>query len=170
MTGYTAAQLDDIQGKWNLRFPPDLLEVYRRRRRVIDNELGFDWLKTPTDNIRKQLQWPLTGMLFDIEKNDFWLPEWGERPSDASDRHDIARSAIAAAPKLIPIHGHRCIPETPHKAGNPIFSVWQTDSIHYGANLDDYIARENGDQSAQWPPCREIPFWSRLVRLNSGIE
>lgn len=46
------------------------------------------------------------------------------------------------APKLIPILSHRYQPGEPHLAGNPGSSVYQTDSIHDGDDLADYLAHE----------------------------
>lgn len=65
---------------------------------------------------------------------------------------------------------HRFIPDTPAAAGNPVFSIVQTDIIHYGSDLADYFAREFGVPRPSWAAQapKEIPFWSDLVRLNSG--
>jgi hypothetical protein len=50
---------------------------------------------------------------------------------------DLARTINEEA-KLIPIFVHRMMPDDPHLAGNPVFSVHQTDIIHYGFALADY--------------------------------
>lgn len=78
---------------------------------------------------------------------------------------------MAKAPKLIPILGHRYIPEEPHERGNPVFSVYQTDVIYYGADLEDYFRREFA--SAPWgagavEPRKRVPFWSDLVERNTA--
>ena len=52
----------------------------------------------------------------------------------------VAKRAMDAAPKLVPIAGHRFIPEAPHEEGNPVFSVHQTDIIYYGRDLAEYAA------------------------------
>jgi len=80
----------------------------------------------------------------------------------------VLTQVLSHAPKLIPIFGHRYLPATPSQAGNPIFSVYQSDVIHYGADLADYLDREeNGWESLPWPEVREIDFWSELVRRNA---
>jgi len=170
MSGYTQIELDDIQEKWGLKFPPDLYALYRERRKLIDlgDGLGsFDWLEAPEALIEDQLQWPLEGFLFDI-RHGLWWPEWGERPlmPDAAEEH--FRSVFARAPKLIPVFGHRYIPDEPHEAGNPVFSVWQMDVIHYGANLEDYVARETRNRAfeEEWRPLKKIAFWSSAVEYN----
>jgi hypothetical protein len=162
MNGYSDNELNDIRQRYKIRFPPDLEEIYRKRRSVIPKD-DFDWIKTPRAHIERMLAWPLEGMLFDIEHNVFWLTEWGERPSKKIAREEIARAAVAAAPKLIPVHGHRYIPEEPDTHGNPIFSVHQTDIIVYGANLADYILHETHKSRGAIPPFKKIRFWSALA-------
>jgi hypothetical protein len=170
MSGYSEQELIDIQQRYKVQFPPDLTEIYRERRSVIPRD-DFDWVKTPRAVIEGMLAWPLEGMLFDIENNAFWLPEWGERPNQKSDREKIACAAIAAAPKLIPVYGHRYIPEEPHARGNPIFSVYQTDIIYYGANLAAYVLAETHKhrlpeahtEQDVIPSFTRIRFWSRFT-------
>ena len=161
MSGYSDRELDDIRQRWKIRFPPDLMDIYRKRRSVLPKD-DFDWIRTPRHQIQSMMDWPLEGMLFDVENNVFWLKEWGEKPKSKSAREEIVRAALAAAPKLIPVHGHRYIPETPHARGNPVFSVHQTDIIYYGANLADYILHETHKPRGVIPPFRRIPFWSRF--------
>ena len=111
-------------------------------------------------------------MIFDVEHNALWLNEWGERPSTPEDRAEIVRQAVAAAPRLIPIFAHRYLPSEPNLAGNPDFSVYQSDIILYGANLNDYVEREINDRSSHaWPEgIRHIRFWSDLVDRNNSYE
>ena len=167
VSGYGDQELEDIQQKWRLRFPPDLVAIYRQRRSVIRG--GFDWVKTPVAEIRQMLDWPLEGFLFDV-KHGKWWPEWAERPEQIRDAEEKVRAIFAKAPRLIPIHGHRYIPEEPHEIGNPVFSVWQMDVIHYGANLDDYVEREEQRKTGNWPALKSIRFWTRAVELNAGDE
>jgi hypothetical protein len=81
---------------------------------------------------------------------------------------------LAAAPKLIPVFLHRMMPDEPRKAGNPVFSVHQTDIIYYGHDLPDYLRQEF--QVARWwtrpSEPRRIRFWDierfPEVRWNDG--
>ena len=172
MNGYSQSELADIQAKWRFRFPPDLMAILLERRRVID--LGerfrsFDWLETPDNQIAEALNWPFEGFLFDVE-HGLWWPEWGEMPSDLLVRRERFKEIFARAPKLIPVYGHRYIPEEPHEEGNPIFSVWQMDVICYGANLADYIEQETKTPvaaSREPVPVKGIDFWSRAVEFNT---
>jgi hypothetical protein len=159
MPGYTQDQLDDAQARYGLRFPPDLVDFYREQR----IQGGWDWTRDE-QKIRSMLAWPFEGLLFDIEHNTFWLPDWGERPESAEARAEVLRAALSFAPKLIPLFSHRYIPETPHEGGNPVFSVYQSDIIHYGADLHDYLDRERYGASKPWPGAiKRIPFWTDIV-------
>ena len=128
-----------------------------------------NWRDPFSDEIAKSLAWPLDGMCFDIEHDAFWMPEWGERPEPLEQACAIAREAVRSAPVLIPIFGHRYMPATPSRGGNPVFSVHQTDIIFYGYDLPDYLHKEfgvpNPFEVPEWP-LPEIEFWTRLEELN----
>lgn len=163
--GYTQGELDAAQERYELRFPPDLIELLLDRRPAD----GWDW-RADDVGIRRALDHPLSGLLFDLEHNELWWPEWGERPPTAEERAEVLTAVVRAAPRLVPVIAHRYIPEEPHEAGNPVFSVMQSDVIYYGADLADYFEREF--YPAPWPgkPVRDgvrfIPFWSVLVERN----
>ena len=166
---YTRSQLEDAQAKWDLRFPPDLMALFLERRPVYDRGHMVDWVADSDERIRDALDWPLRGFWIDVEKAGIWWPEWGKKPSNRDARYEVLKAAFNKAPTLIPIYGHRYIPDEPHEDGNPVFSVWQTDVIYYGANLTDYFDREFGDgREKPWPVAlKDIPFWS-LAELRNG--
>jgi hypothetical protein len=165
--GYTRGELDAAQERYGLRFPPDLIELFLERRPLS----GWDW-RIDDEGIRRALAHPLGGLLFDLEHNDLWWPEWGDRPPTADERAEVVTAIVAAAPRLIPLVAHRYIPETPHEPGNPVFSVMQADVIYYGANLTDYFQREFHVRLYDRVPVKQdfrfIPFWSELVERNCG--
>lgn len=171
MTGYTATELDDIQAKWSLRFPPDLLALLRERRSVIPGD-SFDWITSADADIQAILDWPLESFIFDVD-HGYWWCDWGPPPESMEARHEQLRALFAAAPKLIPVFGHRYLPETPHESGNPVFSVYQMDVITYGANLEEYIRHElepSGDGPCPQPGdprVKHIAFWTRAVEINN---
>jgi hypothetical protein len=160
--GYTESQLDHIQDKYDLVFPPDLKGLFSEKRPA----KGYDWFDEAV--IRQILSWPFEGLVFDIEYNELWWPEWGNRPESSFDRKEILRQVISKVPKLIPIQGHRFLPETPSEPDNPVFSVYGADTICYGANLDDYFVRDiEGWSATPWPTTiKQVPFWSTLVERN----
>ena len=157
--GYTQAELARAQRRFGLIFPPDLVALLRRKRPVE----GHDW--TDDRAIRRALEWPLNGLLTSVENGQLWWPEWGRLPATARAREEVLREVVSRAPKLIPLIGHRYLPEQPHEPGNPVFSIFYTDAICYGANLKDYFEREfSGWDSKPWPAqIKYIPFWSDLV-------
>jgi hypothetical protein len=167
-SGYTQSELDAAQERFGLRFPPDLVELFLDRRPLA----GYDW-RTDDDAIIRALQHPLEGLLFDLEHNDLWWPEWGERPASAAERAEVLTKVIGGAPRLVPLLGHRYIPEQPCASGNPVFSVMQSDTIYYGADLEDYFSREFLFDPLLRPlraDVRRIPFWSDLVDRNPLVS
>ncbi len=109
---------------------------------------------------------PLEGILFDVDHNEIWPAEWGPKPTIKDERARIVREIVQDAPRLIPIYGHRYIPDEPSEAGNPVFSVHQTDIVHYGNNLLNYFQREFRvplpDFAAEKP--RPIRFWDHALK------
>jgi hypothetical protein len=112
---YSQTELEDIQDRWKLRFPPDLLELMRCRRPLLTG--GFDWLKTSPSEIQRALEWPFEGLWFDVQENGLWWPEWGVKPKALFDQVKKLGEVVAKAPKLIPLHGHRYLPEIPNERG-----------------------------------------------------
>jgi hypothetical protein len=166
MAGYTQTELDDVQARWQLRFPPDLIAILRERRHVVPDARynTHDWVADSPDRIRQLLNWPFESFLFDVQ-HGYWWPEWGPMPADMREREEKFGAIFRSAPKLIPLSGHRLLPEDPCEAGNPVFSVYQMDVVHYGANLSHYIARELRaiEYGAAWPALKRIPFWTTAV-------
>lgn len=154
--GYTRTELDDAQARYGLRFPPDLIALLLERQPT----LGYNWRGESSD-VRRMLAWPLEMLMHGVE-DGFWWPEWGERPDQARDRREVVESALLAAPRLIPLYGHRFIPETPSEAGNPVFSMHGFDTIYYGANLTEYF-RNEFEGRHEIGATRHIAFWSDIV-------
>ncbi|MBW8860507.1 MAG: SMI1/KNR4 family protein [Caulobacter sp.] len=157
---YTVAELDAAEARFGFTFPPDLRAMLLKHRIAA----ALDWSRDH-EKIAESFAWPYEGLLFDVENNGLWWPEWGPRPGDPAERAAALRRAVDAAPKLIPVYGHRYIPETPHEAGNPVLSVYQADIIVYGTTLDDYLRHEFDWKVdvASPPRLKIIPFWSEVV-------
>ena len=157
--GLTDDELHEAEEHYNFKFPPDLREFLKV---AMPWGLPFpNWRDKDDQYIFETLDLPFHGMLFDVENNGFWLSEWGPKPSDNDQARKIVERHVAEAPRLIPIYSHRMIPDRPHEAGNPVFSVHQTDIIHYGFDIDDYFRHEfNLLGRRQWPDTiRHIDFW-----------
>jgi hypothetical protein len=139
--------------------PPGVIRTY--------SDPWPDWRNGDPGVLRDRLNWPVEGVLYDVEHNAFWDDSWGERPEKRDADLDVARRHLAGVPKLIPIYGHRYLPAGHGSRGHLVMSVWQTDIICYGADLADYITREFGappppnQPSAEPPPPPRatVDFW-----------
>ena len=164
--GLSAMELAVAQERAEAAFPDDLCELLTTTLPAGDR--FPDWRARPAEEMREWREWLVDTIHFDVTQNAFWLEEWGDVPSDPRESRQIVAQALAEAPALIPIMAHRAIPNDPLAAGNPVFSVWQTDIILYGANLTEYLANEFGRRYEISPDSRTIRFWSHLVDLNNG--
>lgn len=165
--GLTNDEIFKIENKFNFRFPPDLKLFLQTVLPISDSFINWRKglnSKDETDKIISRLDWPLEGMLFDIQSNNFWVDNWGSKPDNEKERTAIVKQQYAIYPKLIPIYLHRYIPSEPCEMGNPVFSVYQMDIIYYGYDLATYFAKEfHFDLPAYFeiPEMpREIKFWN----------
>jgi hypothetical protein len=159
--GLTDAEVAAAESRFEFRFPPDLRELLQTA--LPSGEHFPNWRSGSVARLRRWLDIPRDGVVFDIEEYEFWLDEWGPRPADLRDAVREAERLIAASPKLIPVCMHRMMPDEPHVPGNPVFSVHQTDIIAYGHDLADYLDREfhlidDESKRVQAEP-RPIRFW-----------
>lgn len=164
--GLSEGELRSAEEVLGVSFPPDLRELLEHA--VPSGERFPDWRAPNSAAIAERLDWPADGMCFDIEHNNFWLPEWGDRPCSLEQAKMQARVQVSRAPVLIPVYAHRYLPATPCRAGNPVFSVYQTDIIYYGHDLPSYLQVEFGvpNPFAWQEDPREIELWSKLERLD----
>jgi hypothetical protein len=126
-----------------------------------------DWRDGNPDDLLRRLNWPIEGVLFDVENNAFWPPTWGQRPAGTSEALQTARQHLSQAPKMIPICGHRYLPAGHGTYGHPVLSIYQTDIIIYGTDLADYITNDFSGSgrfiSQDWTPPPMVPFWSEFL-------
>jgi len=123
-----------------------------------------EWRDGDPGSIRKRLDWPVDGVLFDVEHNRVWHDTWGGRPAGRDEALETARLKLAQVPQLVPVYGHRFLPAGRGAFGQPVMSVWQTDIIYYGIDLVDYIHQEFGGQGLDrtdknWNPTATVAFW-----------
>lgn len=173
-SGLTQEEVRQIQEKFGFRFPPDLKHFLQTALPV---SAGFyNWRQAlaseaVASTITSQLQWPLQGMLFDIENNHFWVEGWGQKPELRSEQFSVAEMNFKTYPTLIPVYSHRYMPGEPRIHDNPVFSVYQMDIIYYGYNLASYLADEfRFDLSDSFEkieePKHDIEFWTWCVENN----
>ncbi|MEU4090509.1 hypothetical protein [Streptomyces aureus] len=126
-----------------------------------------EWRGGDPAELRKRLERPVEGVLFDVENNDFWYEAWGERPAADEAALERARLCLRDVPVLVPVYSHRYLPAGRGTSGHPVLSVWQTDIIYYGLDLDDYLHQEfgngRGHTDASWDPRATVPFWRDLL-------
>jgi hypothetical protein len=164
--GLTEAELERAEGVVGARFPPDL-------RAFLAEGLplggGFpDWRTPNSRYIRWLLDWPFEDFPLDSSHNVIWLDAWGDRPQRLDHAQEIARTHVAAAPRLIPICDIYYIPADPPLAGNPVFWVYGKGNIVcYGVDLPTYLRVAFAQlpfTDAVATPTRSIRFWSDFDR------
>ena len=159
VAGLADAEIARAEEKYEFQFPTDLREFLQT---ALPHGSPFpNWRSIEDPRISEMVRLPLDGILFDVERNDFWLPEWGPRPVRIEDARALVEEHVSKAPRLIPIFAHRMMPDRPDRSGNPVLSVHQTDIICYGFDLDDYLRHEFGLPGRKpWPSkVRPIDFW-----------
>ena len=165
-SGLSSSEIDSVENRFGFVFPEDLRRFLMF---ALPTGLRFpNWRDYSSPEIAQTLAWPLEGIWFDVQNNHFWPREWGAKPTDDSVAYEELRSRVASAPKLIPISGHRYMPDRPGTAGNPVYSVHQTDIIYYGGDLENYLHNEfhyyfGTPQHSIPGEIREIEFWSLFV-------
>ena len=165
-SGLTHEEIRLVEASFGFRFPPDLKSYLMF---ALPSGKGWpNWRDIADPEIHWMLNWPYEGMCFDIQNNVFWPAGWGAKPESLTEAFEVAKRKIEAAPKLIPILGHRYLPDRPSIEGNPVFSVYQTDIIYYGSDLWDYFRNEfpddvDLDEYQISDVLRRIEFWSDFV-------
>jgi hypothetical protein len=194
--GLDEPRIDALELHWGLKFPRDyrqFLSVLNAPDRGVysvgwsddppydlregdDSPSYFDWQKDD-EAIIGALNWPLGGLLFQVEESSLWLDSWGERPSKVTDVRKKVAQLVATAPMLIPITGHRYLLANSLEAGNPVLSVYGSDIICYGSNLKNFLLLEfspllglDYDEVAEGAnvgiteeKIAAIPFWGELM-------
>lgn len=170
--GLSSAEIDAIENALGFATPSDfrfLLQNVRDPGGVL-----FPWSSFRLEAYRARIDRVLHGVLFDVEENWLWLKRWGSRPDTAPARERLVREDFATWPKLLPISGRRYLPAEPCEAGNPVFSIQQTDIIYYGSDLASYllnelIARDPEEQQRLLDHPRRIPIWSDFAERTPGF-
>jgi hypothetical protein len=160
--GLTDDEVADVERRFGFTFCADHRAMLSLAVPIGD---GWpDWLDEDESFVRDRLAWPVDGVVVDVLEGDFWPASWGHRPADGCEA--VARDRLAAVPTMVPVYAHRYLPSGPAAPGTPVFSIYQTDVIHYGADLADYLAREFLHRTSPVPPADaslRVPFWSDLV-------
>ena len=139
--GMKESEIIDVERKYKIKFPPDYREFLKILHTVNfkpkEDQFYFNWLEDDQIIIDK-LNWPY----YSISKDKIWLKSWGTIPDKEVEILNRFNKWYEDAPKLIPVFGHRYVISEPCKSGNPILSVWGSDTIIYGWDLKHYLLSE----------------------------
>ncbi|KAH7373458.1 hypothetical protein KP509_17G057400 [Ceratopteris richardii] len=139
--GLTDGEICRIEATFAFTFPPDLKAILQEGLPVGP---GFpDWRSCSTKHLRLLLNLPITGIIYEVARDRFWLKQWGAKPCSADAAVAIARSALKKAPILIPVYKHCYIPSAPNLAGNPIFFIRQQEVFCCGFDLADFFEKQD---------------------------
>jgi hypothetical protein len=162
--GLSALEITRIEDRFGFSFSVEHREFLTT---MLPISRGWvNWRTESADALRERLNRPIDGTIFDVHNNDFWPASWGKRPTEKMQIEQQARMRLGHVPKLVPIYGHRYLPAAPAPTPSPVFSVYQTDVIYYGADLLDYVSREFGPSEPRWSTMdapRHVEFWSNLA-------
>lgn len=191
LSGLREQDIATIEQQYQVRFPPDY-RLFLQMLHSIDRPLVgaryrddgtmipmtapsfYHWQKD-TEALQRAYAWLVEGLAFDAEYNDWWPQSWGTKPGTPGAQEARVRELVNAAPKLIPVFGHRYLLAEPCMAGNPVFSIYQSDIIVYGVDLHDYFLTEFGTligggnaygsqlTQEQYEAYLSIPFWGELL-------
>ena|SRR5690242_18252001 len=115
MVGYSEAELDDVQAKWGLHFPRDVIDCLREHRPLIDDPQCFNWVTADPEHIRERLAWPFESYWRSVERHGLWWPEWGERPVSKT-AGTAGRPATIKMPAATPDAGQNTATSEPAKS------------------------------------------------------
>jgi hypothetical protein len=165
MPGLTDDELDAVEQRFGFTFAEDHRAFLQAVLPV--GERWPDWRHGSEQALGDQLAWPVRGVLFDVEHADVWPADWGMRPPTMTQALVVAEERLATVPQLVPVYGHRYLPAGRGSGGHPVLSVYQTDIIYYGLDLDDYIHREfelpaSAPPRARLEPARNGDVLARL--------
>jgi len=170
--GLSDHELDQAEQHFEIRFPPlwrtILSHVHPialpRPPRGEDGILRWtdypDWRLRDEAATRDFIDAPVNGLLFDVERSDFWWTAWGTRPDDIPARLSHTSDRLAAVPRLVPLWGHLYIASTDD---SPVFSIVQADLYIPALTITDLPGGRNQDAVpvGDWP-IGTVAFWSEL--------
>jgi hypothetical protein len=186
--GPSEQEIATIEHRYDVRFPPDY-RLFLRVLHTVDRPcVGagyagasmipvtapsfYNW-QMDTE-IRAAYEWLFEGLFFDVQHSNLWPQSWGIKPAIAEAQKARLRELLHAAPRLIPVFGHRYLLAEPCVAGNPVLSIYQSDIIIYGNDLHSYFLAEFGSlieaigsksprTPEQWEAYQAIPFWGEFL-------
>ena len=160
--GLTSDELAAVQEQWGIEFSADHADFLHLA--VPLGEGWVDW-RAGGEPVAHLLRAPTEGLLHDVDHNEFWPASWGPRSADPARAREAAIEELVEWPRLLPLYGHRYLPQGPLAAPSPVFSVVQSDVIYYGFDLMEWVQREFfGVPLPAWRDVRPVvPHWTQLA-------
>src|SRR5260370_39742033 len=90
--GLGKTEIETVHDKYGFIFQPDLREFLADALPV--SKGWVDWRNGDETTIKNLLDWPYDGICFDIEHDNFWLDDWGEKPSSLEDCFKVAKRVL----------------------------------------------------------------------------
>lgn len=165
--GMSLSEIDETEKLYDISFPVELKRLYSVGLPI--SKSFCNWRDTHQGNVQRikdVLNVPIQGLVSDLETNDFWCDDWGEKPMDIRDAQSILLEHYNKSPQVIPVYAHRYMPFIPNETDVPVFSIMQSDIIHYGVNLISYLEIEFGFRQYNeliHANFRHVDFWSDLL-------
>lgn len=158
--GLTDDELTAIEHEFGFTFAPDHRAFLAAG--VPTGRGWIDWRNPDRASLRERLAIPVEGVLFDVGENAFWYEGWGPRPTRTDAALTSARGYLMTVPRMIPVYSHRYLPAA--LPSQPVLSIFQTDVVHYGNDLLDWLNREFGLGSPAGSVARPtVAFWRDLA-------
>ncbi len=141
--GLTEEDIEELEILCNFKFPNEIKEFLKFAVPIGDLFYNYNDLSKKNINRINDFQKNIEdAFLFDIEHNNF-LEMFRKRFQSKNDnelQNEILKY-LHSSSKLIPLYGHRCFISGMNNS--PIISFQQpSDSIFYGANLEEYLNNE----------------------------
>ncbi len=171
--GLTEAEIHKIEEIYDIRFPESLRKFYSIGVPFSEDENGFpQWSNFSDANIAKikeRIQAPIDWLLLPVKKEDYWLPNWGKRPESDDEIIKHFTELTKKAPRLIPLYGHRYMPQLDGADDPPVISTVGRDIVYYGGSLQEYLRNEflNDGYITRNKNFKYIPFWSDIISANN---
>lgn len=169
--GLTEDEAQKIEETYAVRLPDSLRKLYSIAVPTADERFP-DWTNFSPENteaIRTRMREPYVWLEKDVE-NGYWVPCWGEKPTDKAERDARLSEVLAHAPVLLPLFGHRYLPAVEGVEDSPVLSSVGCDTIFYGSSLTEWLKIEFLSSSHSIPSekAKNVPFWSDLIAFNDA--
>ena len=131
--GLSDEEFEKIENFYNIKFPKVLRILYKS---FLPNFYNWrDFSENNVKKVKKYLNMPIEGILFDIENNNFWMDCLGEKTGNLQQDKAKAKNYLKNAkeeevPKLIPIYSHIFVPSFPDNIYVPIFLFFLSDKVY----------------------------------------